>query len=499
MTTAARQVAGGVAYTILANYSVRFVNLAITIIVARHVGTVGMGIVAAALLTVEIIDTIRDFGLREALIYKPDLDEEYGSSAFAVIQAVSLVQALAMATVALLGTHLGMDPAVAHVMIWLALLFPLSALGSPQEAMLQRAGAFGRRALADLVGVGIKALVVVALVTAGWGIPALVAAMLLGVGARSLTLWLMSGWRPRLQLPKLEPALKLIRYGKHIIAVNITALFRQKADQFVVAAMLGPSQLGVYFLAARIPEMAIFGVNVAISTVAFPTFSRIVHNGGDLPAAYLRTVRTSLLLMAPVAIGIAAVSDQLVTVLFGAQWLAAVPVLAILALGGIPLTMGWSAGDVFKATGQPELLSTISVIEVVVATPIVAAVVVATGELNWIAATMVACEAASCGLRLAFMARFADTAILRTLRAVAPILASAAVMGGVIHFGSPFIAPVPPVLRLVLSILLGVAVYAAMIMVTSRSSIIEIWQVLRPRADADPAGTTTTQRQAETP
>ena len=494
MTSAARQVAGGVAYTILANYSVRFVNLAITIIVARHVGTVGMGIVAAALLTVEIIDTIRDFGLREALIYKADLDEDYGSSAFALIQAVSLLQAGVMVTVALMGARLGMDPAVAQIMIWLALLFPLSALGSPQEAMMQRGGAFGRRALADLVGVGIKAAVVVALVALGWGIPALIAAMLLGVGARTFMLWLMSGWRPRLRLPKLEPAMKLIHYGKHIIAVNITALFRQKADQFVVAAMLGPSQLGVYFLAARIPEMAIFGVNVAISTVAFPTFSRIVREGGDLPPAYLRTIRTSLLLMAPVSIGIAAISDQLVSVLFGAQWLAAVPILAILALGGIPLTLGWSAGDVFKATGRPGLLSTISVIEVVVATPIVAAVVIATGELNWIAATMVACEAASCALRLAFMARFADTAILRSLRAVAPILGSAAVMGIVIHFGSPFIAPVPPVLRLVLSILLGALAYTAMIMVTSRNSIIEIWQVLRPRDDAVTAGTATEQR-----
>lgn len=497
--TAARKVAGGVAYTILANYSVRFVNLAITIIVARHVGTVGMGIVAAALLTVEIIDTIRDFGLREALIYKPGLDENYASSAFAVIQAVSLLQAAAMVTVALLGTRLGMDPAVSHVMIWLAILFPLNALGSPQEAMLQRAGAFGRRALADMIGVAVKAVVVVALVSVGWGIPALIAAMLLGVGARTLALWLMSGWRPRLQFPKLEPALKLIRYGKHIIAVNVTALFRQKADQFVVAAMLGPSHLGIYFLAARIPEMAIFGVNVAISTVAFPTFSRIVRDGGDLPPAYLRTVRTSLLLMAPVSVGIAAISDQLVAVLFGAQWSAAVPVLAILSLGGIPLTLGWSAGDVFKATGQPQLLSTISLIEVAVATPIVASVVLASGQLTWIAATMVACEAASCALRLVYMARYADTGILRTLRAVAPILLSAAVMGLVVGFGAPLIMPGAPVLRLVLSILLGAAVYGAMIMVTGRSNIVEIWQVLRPNADAAPPGTGTTQGQAETP
>ncbi|PJN92561.1 hypothetical protein CNY89_28640, partial [Amaricoccus sp. HAR-UPW-R2A-40] len=50
-----RRIAGGVAWTLIANYAVRGVNLLITIVLARTIGPAGMGLVAAALLAVEVI------------------------------------------------------------------------------------------------------------------------------------------------------------------------------------------------------------------------------------------------------------------------------------------------------------------------------------------------------------------------------------------------------------------------------------------------------------
>lgn len=482
MSPASKDVAGGVAYTLAANYAVRFVNLAITIVVARAVGPAGMGVVAAALLTVEIIDTIRDFGLREALIYEPALDEGYSNSAFLVIQAISLLQAVAMISVGWFGSFFGIDPLLANILIWLGILFPLNALGSPQEAMLQRRGAFGRRALADLVSVIVKAAVAVTLVWLGWGVWSIVAGMLLGIAARSAVLWLQSDWRPRLVLPKPAAVLALVQYGKHIIAVNIMALCRLKADQFVVAAVLGPSALGAYFLAARIPEIAIFSVNVAITTVAFPSFSRIVRENGPLPEIYLRTVRAAMLLMVPVSVGIAATSGQIVAVFFGPDWTASIPVLATLALGGIPLTLGWSSGDVFKATGRPQLLTTVTLIEVLVASPIVAAVVVTTQNLAWISATMVACETAACALRLVFMSRYGATGIRRTLIAVAPILLAASVMGIVVHVAGQQLIQLAPAARLAVSVLIGIVTYLALVLLIDRASVAEVRQLLRNRA-----------------
>lgn len=469
-----RRIAGGVAWTLIANYAVRGVNLLITIALARTIGPAGMGLVAAALLAVEVIDTIRDFGLREALIYEPELNARYADAAFQVILGVSILQALAMAGAAQLGWRVGLDPALAPVLAWLALLFPLSGLGSAQESMLLREGRFGARALAEMAGVIVKAGVALALLRLGHGVWSVVAGMILGIAARTLALWLFSSWRPGLTTPTAASLRMLLGYGKHIIAVNVMFLCRMKADQFVVAAVLGQAALGVYFVAARIPEIVIFGVNVAITSVAFPTYARIVREKGDLEEAYLRTIRACMLLMAPVALGIAATGDQIVALFFGAEWSDSARILAILSLGGIPLTLGWSAGNVFKATGRPQLLTWLTLIEVLAVSPAIWAVAWATRDLAWIAGAMAAGEAASCALRLAFMSRFERIGAGRTLAAAAWPIIGALVMAAAVLAFAQAAASLSLAFRLPLSILVGVLVYGAVILLFDQRAVAEL-------------------------
>lgn len=483
-----RHLIRGVFYTLFGNYAARFINLAITIVVARDVGPAGMGVVAAALLTIEIVDTVRDFGLREALIYKPDLTDRYRNSAFFVIQAVSLVQALAMVALALASGILGLDPALTPVLICLAVLFPLSALGSPQEAFLQREGAFGHRATADIVAVVVKAVAVIGLIGAGWGIWAIVIGMVLSISARTLTLWLYASWKPKFLVPHAEDVRALVSYGKHIIAVTIMQLIRMKVDQFVIAAILSPSLLGAYFLAARLPEIAIYGVNVAITTVAFPTFAKVVRDKGKLQDAYLRAVRGSMLLMAPVATGIAATSDQIVNLFFGPQWHDAVPVLGILSLGGIALTLGWNSGNVFKSTGRPELLTKSMVIEVMVCSPIVACVALLSRNLVWIAWAMVVSEILSCALRLYLMSRYEKTSAMRTLLAAAPITFSAAMMGVIVYVSAELMTGMLPTLKLASCVLIGAVSYCLLILAIDRESAAETHALLRRRDQRRDAG-----------
>lgn len=475
-------VAGGLAYTLLANYAVRFVNLGVTIAVARAVGPDAMGIVAAALLTVEIIDTMRDFGVREALIYLPKLEPASLNSAFAVILSIAGIQALAMLVLGHFGAARMMDPALGDILMWLALLFPLSALGTPQEALLQRQGDFAGRAMAEITGVAVKASVALTLLRFGWGIDSVVAGMLTGVAARSLVLWLRSTWRPGLRWPQREAARRLLGFGRHIIAVNVMGLLRLKVDQYVIAAVLGPAALGVYFLAARIPEIVIFGVNVAITTVAYPTFARVLRSGGSLHHAYVRTVRASMVLLAPIAIGVAAISDQVVLVLFGSAWHASATILAVLSLGGIPLTLGWSAGDVFKATGRPGLLTRVTLIEVLVTAPAVAAVVVLTRDPGWIAATMVAFESAACALRLAFLKRYQGFSIRVTLRAVAPSILCSLLMGACILGVGQATLGLAPALRLGIAVVTGAVSFAGFLVLIDRPSLAEAQAWFRERA-----------------
>ena len=304
-----RAILRGIAVTLSSNFLARFLNLAITIILARTVAPDGMGVVAAALLCVEIVDTSRDLGLREALIFEPSPRQSLYSTAFVVTLVLALLQALVLLGIAPAAPLFVDAPEIVPVLACLALLFPLNALGSVQESLLQKDLRFGRASVSEIAAAATKTVVAIGLLAAGAGIWALVAGILAGAAARSAALWIMSAWRPSLAMPRRDEVRHLIGYGRHIVFVNIMTITRLKADQIVILLAMGDAALGLYFVAARIPEIAIFGVNVAITRVIFPAYSSIAADRTKLAQAYLHTIRGCMTLMAPVSVGLAMVAD----------------------------------------------------------------------------------------------------------------------------------------------------------------------------------------------
>lgn len=467
----ARRMVGGVAVSLGAHVAARGASFLLTVLLARATGQEGMGLIAAALLAVEFIDTIRDLGMREALIYQRALDARTINTGVAVIAVVAALQALTLLALAPLATRAVDDPLITPVLCWLALLFPLNALGSVPEALLQRALAFSRRAGAELAGTLVKAALALVLLAAGFGIWSLVAGILAGALVRSAALWALAGWRPTRCPPSRRTAVQLVRYGRHIIFVNVLTPCMQRADQLAILVFLGDIALGLYFVASRIPELTIAGVNAVITKVTFPAYSSIAHEPARLATAYLATVKACTALIAPVSLGLASVADPLVPLLFGDDWRPAVGVLQLLALAGVPLTLAWSSGDVFKSVGRPELLTRLQVLDLVISLPLVWGAALAGAGIVGIAAMMLASETASAALRIAFMRRYGGVGVRATLRAAAnPLLAATLMAAAVLTFGelAHDLAALP---RLSGAIALGVATYALALLVLDGSEL----------------------------
>lgn len=464
----------GVAVMLGSYLLTRLLNLTITIVLARTLLPEGMGVVAVALLTVEVIDMLRDLGLRETLIYNPSRDVTIQTTAFVMMFTVGCAQALLLLAAAPLAPLVVADPQITAVLMWLALLFPINTLGSVQEAMLQKAFRFSRVALTEIASVLVKTGVALGLLSWGVGIWSIVAGILCGAVVRAAALWLVSNWRPTWVRPTRAAAKFLFGYGKHIIASNILNVCRTRADQMGIVLAMGDIALAVYFIAARIPEIVIFGVNVAVTRVVFPIFASIADDRARLDATYRATIHGAMTLMAPVSIGLAAIAPQVVLVLFSPEWSAAVPVLTLLAVSGIPMTLGWSMGDIFKATGRPNLLSRIMAIETAVIAPAVWIVAFATRSLDWVAMTLLLGEFCASSFRLWCMQRFGGVNTVDSLSAVARPVAAALVMGmTVIGFAQAPLG-VGDAARLGMSVGLGAAVYAVALYLIDRRNV-RVW------------------------
>jgi len=471
----------GVSVSLVAYTVTRLMNLLVTVFLAWKLAPGGMGVVAASLIIVELIDSWRDFGLRDALIYEPSHDPSIPVTAFTMMMAIALAQSLALASLAPFAPLVIEDEAITFVLLWFALLFPINALGSVQEAMLQKRLQFIRRGLVDVFAAVMKLVVTLVLLESGFGIWSMVIGILGAAVTRTIVLTVFAGWRP--SAPPLRSHVRhLFNYGKYIVINNMLGPLRARVDPLSIAFTMGDAALGLYFIAARIPELIIDGVNSVMTRVIFPSFVTIADDPEALGKAYLATTKWCFILMGPVAVTLAATADQIMPLIFGPEWADAAPVLMCLALTGIPTTISWSSGDVFKATGRPRLLTYVTMLEIIVSAPLIWSVALATRDLFAVAATVLLVECLAAWLRLYFMRRFGNVGITETLRMLAPALAALCMMAAGIlafaHFGSP----AEGFARLFASISTGIALYLLALLALDRATIAEGIALLRRRS-----------------
>lgn len=463
----------GASVTMLSYVVSRAINLSVTVVLARALGPTSMGVFAFALLAVEIFDTVRDFGLRETLVYDRTEDPGLRATAFTMILGIGALQAAALLIFAQYANVFVDDPVIAPVLMWLALLFPINALGSVPDALLQRAFRFTPLALAEVLAVITKAAVAFIMIYLDQGIWSVVVGMLCGTSVRVAVVWMSSDWRPVGSAPNWQKARELLRYGRHIVLSGIVNAIQLRVDQMAIVSMLGDTALGLYYVAARIPEIAILGVNSVITRVVFPAFSDLASAPERLRFAYRTTVAASMAVISPLALGLAATSPLVVQVVFGGEWAAATPVLVFLSLSGIPNTIGWSSGDIFKATGKPQYLWILMVVETVAAIPLIVSAAKITGDITWVAAMMFAAACLAAAIRLVALAKVSDIPASVTLYASVRPMVSALIMAAVVYLAiSENPLGLVPGALLAGSILLGAVVYVAMQAVIDRKNVV---------------------------
>ncbi|MCF6278638.1 MAG: lipopolysaccharide biosynthesis protein [Anaerolineales bacterium] len=246
------------------------------------------------------------------------------------------------------------------VLRWLGISFTISALGSTHNIRLQRALKFQKKLIPDIGNTLIKGLVSIILALNGFGVWSLVIGQLVGAGISSVLLWIVVPWRPQLSI---NPAIskKFFSYGLTVMADNTLSILGDSFDYLMIGRVFNTAALGVYTLAYRLPEILVINVLWVMTAVLFPAFSEIQHRADDLRKNFLAIIRYVELLVTPICIGMIIAADPIIRVLFGEQWLQAIPIMQILSGYAFVLSIGFHVGDIYKAIGRPDILLKIAI------------------------------------------------------------------------------------------------------------------------------------------
>jgi O-antigen/teichoic acid export membrane protein len=203
--------------------------------------------------------------------------------------------------------------------------------------LLDRDLEFKLRAQVDMVATAIASLLSLLLAAAGAGVWALLAAIVANAAFRSLLL----AWRkPWIVVPSLAfgRVKDLVYYGGQITLGGALLVMAGKMVHVIAGPSLGAHLLGLYAVAGGLAALPMSKIMPIVQQTMYPAYARLCDHP-EMAQTYLtKSLQVSALVMFPVLIGMACLSQHFVTIVFGAKWMPIVLPLALFA-ASTPLKM----------------------------------------------------------------------------------------------------------------------------------------------------------------
>jgi PST family polysaccharide transporter len=202
----------------------------------------------------------------------------------------------------------------------------------------------------------------------GLGVWGLVIAQYASFLVAALLSWGLISWRPQLRLASFAMWRELISYGRHTIAAATVIRVGEEIPVLILGRFTGAATLGQLRYGRRIASLPLAMIMAAASYVLFPAFARIATERERFQASVLRALRWMAILAVGGGLIMIPLGKPLTSLAFGDVWAQAGE--AVMALGVYTAARGISSliVEALKAHGRPEIVTRMNVIELVVGT-----------------------------------------------------------------------------------------------------------------------------------
>jgi O-antigen/teichoic acid export membrane protein len=301
-------------------------------ILARLLSPSEFGLVAAAMVVLELSQSFALLGMKPAIVQRAEPSNADLRAAHTIAVGLStLLTVLVFVFASPLATLLH-TPSAASMLQVLSLVFLVQSQSAVAEGLASRRQQFGllalRRTLSYFVGYG---MIGVGMAWLGFGAWALVGAKLGEVTVAAILL--SCGCRhPRWPLFEGKRLRQLFHFGTGFSMSQVANTLANQADYFVVARMLGPAALGLYSRSYQIMRLPARLLGNIVEDVAFPGFSAVQNERERLARGLYRSLLLMNTLLFPAAVACAVLAREIVAIALGPQWSAAAPLLALFGL-----------------------------------------------------------------------------------------------------------------------------------------------------------------------
>lgn len=467
-----RKTTRGIFWVSLSMVLIKIINFIITAILARLLDPEHFGLVAIGLIVVNFFEIFRDLGIGAALIYKKDDVDKAANTAFFLFPTAAAIFYVISYFIAPLAADFFNEPQVEAIIMALSLVFVIWSFGTLPSILLDKNLEFKKKVIPQIlpkIGYGIATI---SLALSGFGVWSLVYGRLLFEVMSVLAIWPVVKWRPSYQFDR-KSAIELISYGRQVVGSNLIYFLITIMDVTFIGRILGPDDLGYYSIAMGVAGLLTTQVAGLMGSVMFPIYSTIQDESSTLKRAYLKTIKYVSVISIPASLGIFAISGDFVKVVYGPKWLPAVAALQVLCFYGLSMSLLRITENLYLATGKPQVRTKLNLLQLVLMALLMYPLTMRYGIMGAaIAATLPSVLVVVLTLREA--GKIIGENFTYIARNFVPAIIGSLIMAFSIWGWQDIAAGFSPVVRLAVSVVVGVAVYVGYLWWMNREIFYEI-------------------------
>ena len=321
-------------WSVLERVCAQIVSFVISVILARLLVPDDYGIVALVQVFINIGALLVERGFASALSQKkhPDKEDYYSVLNFGLLTSF-ILYAILFRIAPNIGGWFGKYDSnlLTSVIRVMGLSLPITTIRVVMITYIGKNMMFKKFFWATFVGTIISGGIGILMAYKGCGVYSLVAQYLINITIDSIILGFVikKPWSPSLSFAKLKT---LISFGWKVVISSALTTAVNSVRSTTIASKYETSDLAHYDKGESLPKIVIGNIDVAIANVLFPTMSNSQDDISKLKEIVRKFVRLSSYIIFPMLLGIFAISDNLIPLLFGEQWLPAIPYLKVFTL-----------------------------------------------------------------------------------------------------------------------------------------------------------------------
>lgn len=309
----------------------QLIQFGISVLLARILLPSDYGTVALAGMYSVLLGIFVSCGLGAALIQKKEIDDLDLCTVFwAQLSFASIIYLIVFFTAPFFSDILN-NKELAPIVRVLALSMPLGALNSIQGSIVSRNMAFKTYFYRTLVSSILSGVIGLAMAYSGCGAWALVGQNLSSVIIGTITVYSQVRWLPSFKFSK-ERFKSLFSYGSRVAGASFLGTICAQLRGYLIGIFYTPADLAFYDRGASIPGLLSGNITGAISGALFPALTKLQDDKLAVKRGISKSMKISSYLTMPIFLGLAAVSDRLIELVYTGKWSACVPFMQVVCL-----------------------------------------------------------------------------------------------------------------------------------------------------------------------